>query len=88
MNNGKEVTASAKFTPETSEGSVDVTFTFDASDLDGHTFVAYEQMYDVKTGALIGTHEDINDEDQSVHAPKITYNSNKQKRWFSQRETF
>ena len=26
-------------------------------------------MYDVKTGALIGTHEDINDEDQSVHAP-------------------
>ena len=50
MNNGKEVTASAKFTPETSEGSVDVTFTFDASDLDGHTFVAYEQMYDVKTG--------------------------------------
>lgn len=71
MNNGKEVTASAKFTPETSEGSVDVTFTFDASDLDGHTFVAYEQMYDVKTGALIGTHEDINDEDQSVHAPKL-----------------
>lgn len=71
MNNGKEVTASAKLTPETSEGSVDVTFTFDASDLDGHTFVAYEQMYDVKTGALIGTHEDINDEDQSVHAPKL-----------------
>lgn len=71
MDNGKEVTASAKFTPETSEGSVDVTFTFDASDLDGHTFVAYEQMYDVKTGALIGTHEDINDEDQSVHAPKL-----------------
>lgn len=71
MNNGKEVTASAKFTPETSEGSADVTFTFDASDLDGHTFVAYEQMYDVKTGALIGTHEDINDEDQSVHAPKL-----------------
>lgn len=71
MNNGKEVTASAKFAPETSEGSVDVTFTFDASDLDGHTFVAYEQMYDVKTGALIGTHEDINDEDQSVHAPKL-----------------
>lgn len=71
MNNGKEVTASAKFTPETSEGSVDVTFTFDASDLDGHTFVAYEQMYDVKTGTLIGTHEDINDEDQSVHAPKL-----------------
>ena len=71
MDNGKEVTASAKFTPETSEGSVDVTFTFDASNLDGHTFVAYEQMYDVKTGALIGTHEDINDEDQSVHAPKL-----------------
>lgn len=71
MNNGKEVTASAKFTPETSEGSADVTFTFDASDLNGHTFVAYEQMYDVKTGALIGTHEDINDEDQSVHAPKL-----------------
>lgn len=71
MNNEKEVTASAKFTPETSEGSADVTFTFDASDLDGHTFVAYEQMYDVKTGALIGTHEDINDEDQSVHAPKL-----------------
>ena len=39
MNNGKEVTASAKFAPETSEGSVDVTFTFDASDLDGHTLL-------------------------------------------------
>ena len=28
-------------------------------------------MYDVKTVALIGTHEDFNDEDQSVHAPKL-----------------
>ncbi|MCD7873288.1 MAG: VaFE repeat-containing surface-anchored protein [Clostridiales bacterium] len=63
--NGKEVTSSATFTAETSDGSVDVEFTFDATGLSGTTAVVFEDLYlnEVK----IATHADINDEDQTVN---------------------
>lgn len=66
---GKEVTASAEFTPEKTSGTVDVTFTFDAGDLSGQSVVAFE---DVKNGDVtVATHADITDEDQTVHFVEI-----------------
>ena len=66
---GKEITASAEFTPEQSDGSVDVTFTFDASALGGHSVVAFETVS--SDGKEWVTHADIHDEDQTVDIPKI-----------------
>lgn len=66
---GQEVTASASFTAETKDGTVDITFKFDGSKLAGKTVVAFEDVY--YKGISVGTHADINDEEQSVHLPKI-----------------
>ena len=72
---GKPVTSEATFKPENSEGTVEVTFTFDATSLSGHDVVVFEKLY-VSTGAKdnkneveLTNHEDINDNGQTV---KIT----------------
>ena len=66
---GKPVTATKTFTADKSNGSINLTFTFDSSLLEGKTLVAFE---DVKHKNIsIGSHNDINDEEQSVHYPKI-----------------
>ena len=62
---GNDVTASASFTPETADGTVDVQFTFDASQLAGKTVVAFEDVS--RGGVTVATHADVTDEDQSVH---------------------
>lgn len=61
---GKEITASAKFTPQAQDGSQDVTFTFDASALGGVKTVVFEKL--LVDGTLIGSHEDPTDKDQTV----------------------
>lgn len=61
---GKEITASAKFTPQAQDGTQDVTFTFDASELGGAKTVVFEKLF--VDGTLIGSHEDPNDQDQTV----------------------
>ncbi|MFR8769969.1 MAG: VaFE repeat-containing surface-anchored protein [Collinsella sp.] len=61
---GKEITASAKFTPQTQDGTQDVTFTFDASALGGAKTVVFEKLF--VDGTLIGSHEDPTDKDQTV----------------------
>ena len=66
---GKDVTASATFTPDSADGSVEVTFDFDAPDLSGKTVVAFE---DVSHGDIsYATHADITDEGQSVRFPSV-----------------
>lgn len=66
--NEKTVTAETEFSPKESDGSVDVTFTFDASELNGHDVVVFEKLFlldgDVETE--ITSHEDIKDEGQTV----------------------
>ena len=69
MVNGKEVTAEAEFTPDKSEGSVNVEFTFNAKDLGGKDLVVFEKMYDTN-GNEVANHEDINDEGQTVKIVK------------------
>lgn len=61
---GKEITASAKFTPQAQDGTQDVTFNFDASKLGGAKTVVFEKLS--VDGTLIGSHEDTNDQDQTV----------------------
>ena len=66
---GKEITASTTFTPEKSEGSVDVIFTFDASVVAPKTVVAFETFTYKKI--QIAVHADITDKDQTVYIPKV-----------------
>lgn len=61
---GKEITASAKFTPQDQDGTQDVTFAFDASELGGAKTVVFEKL--LVDGTLISSHEDPTDKDQTV----------------------
>ena len=65
----KPITAETTFTPEKSEGSVDVIFTFDSSLVAPKTVVAFETLE--YKGIEIAVHADIEDKDQTVYVPKI-----------------
>ena len=62
--NGKEITAETTFIAETKNGSVDVTFIFDATGLHGKEIVVFEDLY--RENVLLATHANINDEGQTV----------------------
>ena len=66
--NGKEITAETTFIAETKNGSVDVTFIFDATGLHGKEIVVFEDLY--RENVLFATHADINDEGQTVKIKK------------------
>ncbi len=67
MSNGNPVISMLEFTPKSSEGSVEVKITFSSEGLsEGDKIVVFEKVYDVETGILIGSHEDLNDDDQTV----------------------
>lgn len=59
-----KVTAVATFVPNKANGSVDLEFTFDASELGGKDLVAFEVAY--KDGVQIADHQDIDDKGQTV----------------------
>ena len=61
---GAEVTAEVEFTPEESAGTVELTYTLDASTLAGTTIVVFETLY--SDGVEIAAHADINDEAQTI----------------------
>ncbi|MBC1907642.1 VaFE repeat-containing surface-anchored protein [Listeria booriae] len=61
---GEEVRGETTFTPEETDGSVEVAFTFDASDLYGKDLVVFEKL--MRNGKEVVTHEDINDKGQTV----------------------
>lgn len=66
---GNEVVATKKFTPDETEGTVELKFTFDATLLEGDRVVVFESVYykDIE----VCTHADITDEDQSVDFPSL-----------------
>lgn len=66
---GNPITASRTFEPATAEGEVDVTFTFDAANLQGADIVAFEEIR--LDGKLVVEHKDINDKDQTIHFPDL-----------------
>ena len=61
---GAEITAEVEFTPESADGTVELTYTMDASTLAGTTIVVFETLY--SDGVEIAAHTDINDEAQTV----------------------
>lgn len=67
--NGNKITAEKTFTAETSDGSVDMTFTFDSSLLEDTTLVVFEDVF--YNGVKVATHSDIGDEEQSIHYIKL-----------------
>lgn len=67
MVDGNPLVVMVEFTPESSEGTVEVEITFSSEGLsEGDKLVVFEKVYDVETGILIGSHEDLNDEGQTV----------------------
>lgn len=62
--NGKQITAEKSVQIETADGTIHVDFTLDASELNNRSIVVYEFLY--HKGQLIASHEDINDEDQTI----------------------
>ena len=69
--NGQEIIAETTFIAEAKNGSIDVTFTFNATGLHGKEIVVFEDLYHEKV--LLATHADIDDEGQTVRIrnPKI-----------------
>lgn len=62
---GKEVSSEVTFTPETADGEVTVSFTFDGSVITKDTeIVVFETLY--RDGTKIAVHADIEDEGQTV----------------------
>ena len=63
---GAEATAEVEFTPEESAGTVELTYTLNASTLAGTTIVVFETLY--QDGVEIVAHANINDEAQTGQA--------------------
>ena len=65
---GREVTSKLTFIPKASDGSIDMKFSFAASNIKGTKIVVFEELY--VGGSVDGTpylsHTDINDAGQSV----------------------
>lgn len=67
--NGKAVTSSADFTPDTADGETTVDFHFNTKGLDDTTVVVFEKMF--YGNAEIAAHEDINDKGQTIYIPSV-----------------
>ena len=67
--NGKAVTSSADFTPDTADGETKVDFHFNTKGLDDTTVVVFEKMFYGK--AEIAAHENINDKGQTIYIPSV-----------------
>ncbi|MBQ9328176.1 MAG: VaFE repeat-containing surface-anchored protein [Solobacterium sp.] len=64
--NGTPVVASKRFTPTVASGATELSFTFDASDMNGTVCVAFEQLYLGEGHVFLTSHEDITDDDQTM----------------------
>lgn len=69
----KQVTSEKSFVPAAPSGQVEVEFSFDASALDGHELVVFEKLFRAQAtvdgtseDVEVATHEDIDDEGQTV----------------------
>ncbi|MCD7885217.1 MAG: VaFE repeat-containing surface-anchored protein, partial [Lachnospiraceae bacterium] len=57
----------------TVNGTVELTFTFDATGMEGETVVVFENL--IHNGVVVAAHNDLSDENQSVHFPEIHTNA-------------
>ena len=66
---GEPVTAETTFTPEESEGTVDVEFTFNASEVSGKTIVVFESL--LYKDKEIAQHKDLDSPEQTLVLPSV-----------------
>ena len=62
--NEQQIVSELEFTPTSPEGTVELTYTFDASTLAGKSVVVFEDLYQGEN--VVASHADINDEGQTV----------------------
>ena len=65
---GLPLVGTTEFTPEEADGTIDIEMTIDTSELEGHDIVFFEKLADIDEN-VIATHEDIDDEGQTVSFP-------------------
>ena len=70
---GKEITGSVTFTPETKDGSIDVELPINTETLAGTRTVVFERL--TLDGVLKAHHEEIDDKDQEVNMPPLKTNA-------------
>ena len=63
------IVSTTEFVPETPDGTIDVEIEIDARELAGHDIVFFEKLSDAEEN-IIATHEDIDDEGQTVNFPE------------------
>jgi len=66
---GAEVAADKEFVVETTDGTVELSFTFNGSALEGKAVVVFEDLY--YQDKLVAVHADITDKDQTIWFPEI-----------------
>ncbi len=65
------ITSQTTFTPTTTNGSIELEFSFDASKLAGNDIVVFEKL--LQADAVVATHEDYDDGNQTIEvSPKIS----------------
>ena len=62
--NEQQVTAELEFTPTSPEGTVELSYTFDASALAGKSVVVFEDLY--QDESIVASHTNLEDEGQTV----------------------
>lgn len=67
---GEAIYQNVVFVPENSEGSITVEFSVDGTDLAGMDIVVFESL--AMDGIVVAEHKDLEDEEQTVHFPKIS----------------
>ena len=67
----------AVFTPEAGDGALELTLAFDASELKGEDVVLFETVS--RNDVVILRHEDIHDEEQTIHFPSMGTRASDQK---------
>lgn len=70
---GNAVEKEVEFTPTEPNGYINVEFTINTKDLEGKTFVIFEDLY--REDIHVATHADLEDLDQTVYVPKIRTNA-------------
>ncbi len=71
---GTQLVAETSFTCKEANGSIDISMTIDSEDVTGHTLVFFEKLTDSGDN-VIATHEDADDDGQSIHFADIHTNA-------------
>lgn len=68
---GRTYTSSVEFTAESSDGEIVMSFKDVYVPFEKTTIVVFEELYEKTTGALIASHANLTDEDQTVRRPSV-----------------